>query len=133
MKNIAVFGYLQKNNEILLVKHNYGNKAWHLPGGSVEKGESLENALKREYKEETGLTITTQNLQSIIYSRKNYAISYVYRVQVNKTNIRQYKNKEIEEVNFFPIDELPLEISKNAKYRIETCHKKGILIEEWDP
>jgi 8-oxo-dGTP diphosphatase len=48
------------NGNILLIKRtskeNYGG-IWELPGGGVEKGEVLENALKRETKEETGLTV----------------------------------------------------------------------------
>ena len=46
-----------KNKEILLVKRaaNPGKGLWCLPGGFIEKGESLETAAERELKEETML------------------------------------------------------------------------------
>ncbi|MBU1255394.1 NUDIX hydrolase [Patescibacteria group bacterium] len=39
---------------ILILKHNTGK--WLLPGGKIQKGESWIKALKREIKEETGIT-----------------------------------------------------------------------------
>lgn len=50
-----------KGERVLLVRHaavekpDYGD--WLLPAGSVEFGESLEEALKREVNEETGLSV----------------------------------------------------------------------------
>ena len=35
---------------------SFGGK-YEIPGGGVEKGESVEQGLKREVKEETGLTV----------------------------------------------------------------------------
>lgn len=58
---MIVLATIVKNEKVLLVKHSsslkpdYGD--WLLPGGSVKTGESLENALKREIIEETGLEI----------------------------------------------------------------------------
>jgi ADP-ribose pyrophosphatase YjhB (NUDIX family) len=42
---------VKKDNKYLLLYHPLTN-LWTLPGGKVEKGESLEEALKREIKEE---------------------------------------------------------------------------------
>jgi len=48
-----------KEDKILLI-HRFkdGRDFWVIPGGSVEKGESLEEAGKREIGEETGLEVS---------------------------------------------------------------------------
>src|SRR5262249_49499727 len=56
----VVFGYTSKEGlSVLLIKRNvepYKN-LWALPGGLVKDDESLETAVQRELKEETGISI----------------------------------------------------------------------------
>jgi len=46
---------IREDNKILLI---YGpQRGWELPGGHVEEGENIHDALRREVKEETGIDI----------------------------------------------------------------------------
>ncbi|MFA5270404.1 MAG: NUDIX hydrolase [Patescibacteria group bacterium] len=49
-------GYLVRNDRVLLVHHKKFDK-WTPPGGHIEEGETPDQALKRECKEEVGLDI----------------------------------------------------------------------------
>lgn len=56
----VVAGVIYKNNKFLIAQRNLKKAQgglWEFPGGKVEKGESYENALAREIKEEFNANI----------------------------------------------------------------------------
>ncbi|PRY88064.1 NUDIX domain-containing protein [Mongoliibacter ruber] len=54
-----VNGILIEENAILMIKHKMSptRDFWNVPGGGMKYGSSVEENLKREFKEETGLDI----------------------------------------------------------------------------
>ncbi|MDG0949714.1 NUDIX hydrolase [Bacillus paranthracis] len=61
---VRVTGILIEDEKVLLVKQKVANRNWSLPGGRAENGETLEEAMIREMREETGLEV---NIQKLLY------------------------------------------------------------------
>ncbi|PTC12377.1 NUDIX hydrolase [Bacillus wiedmannii] len=59
---VRVTGILIEDEKVLLVKQKVANRNWSLPGRRVENGETLEEAMIREMREETGLEVKIKNL-----------------------------------------------------------------------
>jgi ADP-ribose pyrophosphatase len=63
MPQVAIGGVVMKDDKILLVKrHQEPHKGeWAIPGGSVKLGETLQGAVEREVREETGLVVNAKD------------------------------------------------------------------------
>lgn len=65
---IAIGAIVIHDDALLMVQraHDPGKGLWSLPGGRVEQGEYLADALRREVLEETGLTVDVGELAGIL-------------------------------------------------------------------
>ncbi len=74
MWGMAVRGICEYDGKVLLLKirsksaHDAGR--WEIPGGKVKKCEYFDNALKREYLEETGIEVDVDELLNVV--RRDY-------------------------------------------------------------
>jgi len=65
---VGVGAIILDQGKILLVKRGVepGKGRWSIPGGAVELGEGLYNALKREVREECGLDVEVDRLMDVV-------------------------------------------------------------------
>src|SRR5687768_15777881 len=64
---------------VLLLKRTYGNKGWSLPGGGVDPGETIHQALFRECREELGTEPLDVVLTGVYYHSKLNAQVGIFR------------------------------------------------------
>lgn len=122
---IRVAGILLKGDEILLIAHKKnGDIYWLLPGGGVDYGESLEEALVREFQEELNITVNVNDVAIISDSIDPSGERHVVNICFYCTHaggdfslgddkrlhdFRFFKDAEIENIDIFP------PINKNLK------------------
>ena len=111
---------LDNENRVFLVKHSYVS-GWHLPGGGVETGETLREALTRELAEEGRIELAGEPALFGVYlnshvSRRDHVALYLVR-QFRQERLPK-PNREIVECGFFEIQALPAETTKGTRLRI---------------
>ena len=93
---------------IFLVRHSY-IPGWHMPGGGVERRETVRQALVKELREEGNLELTAPpQLLHVFFNSRTSKRDHVafFRCQVRQTAPR-IRDREIVEAGFFPLDALP--------------------------
>ncbi|RTM03414.1 MAG: NUDIX domain-containing protein [Bradyrhizobiaceae bacterium] len=124
---------LDDENRVFLVRHSYVS-GWHLPGGGVDLGENMEQAMRRELKEEGEIDLTGAAALHGIFlnshvSRRDHVAVYVVR-QFRQDRIPE-PNREIAECGFFAIDALPEGTTLGTRRRIAEVLDGQPLIATW--
>jgi len=109
----VVFGYESGTISVLLIKRKYEpfKGKWAIPGGFVLEEESLEEAVARELKEETGIAI---NYLEQLYTfgqpkrdPRSRVVSVAYFGLIKPSAFKILAATDAEEVQWFKITELP--------------------------
>lgn len=115
---VGVRALLIRGTEVVLVKHTY-QREWYLPGGRVEKRESIDEAMRRELREELGCVAAELELFGVYSNFYESKSDHVIVFRVCEFELGEVQRSEIEEMRFFSTTGLPNETSPGSRRRIE--------------
>ena len=118
--------------EVFLIRHSYVD-GWHLPGGGVEPGESVVEALTRELLEEGNITLTGPPVLHGVFhnagsSRRDHVAVLVVRTFREDP---PQANFEIVAHGFFAPDALPADATRSTRARIAEVLGSAPISERW--
>ena len=126
---------LDPEGRVCLVRHTYV-EGWYLPGGGVEPGETLAAAMVREFREETGIRVTSEaslRLHGLYLNRihggRDHVAVFVAGPFVPGDGKRP--DREIAECRYFPLDALPLGTTRGTRARLIEFAADAVPGGEW--
>jgi 8-oxo-dGTP diphosphatase len=123
---------LKRDNKVLLIKEilEDSKEHWIFPGGGVKFGETIEEAAKREVKEEIGLDIKIKELlgfKEIIRPHFDYH-TVIFFFIAEPLNDKITRIGKVLDARYFSIDETKkLSLVDSAAWAIEEMRKKVML------
>lgn len=110
---LRVAALVTRDGHVLLVRHvKNGETRWLLPGGGVDRGETLADALRRELREETGLEVAPGPLvsfeEAVSPDGARHVVQLVFRAHIVLGEPRATgDDARVAEAVFVPVAELP--------------------------
>jgi 8-oxo-dGTP diphosphatase len=111
---------LDHQGRVLLLKHRFWkDQRWGLPGGHAHRGESIEETLRRELREETGLDVRPVKLLRV--SARHLRTEFLLLAECDGEPA--VKSHEIMDARFFSRSELPEDLLDTHREAIMNCEE----------
>lgn len=117
-KTLGVRIMLIYNDQVLLVRQTY-MPGWYMPGGGVKRGETLEQAARREVREEIGAEMGELRLLGAYTHFGEHKSDHNTLFLCTDFTFSGKRDNEIAELRFFPLDALPAGLQSGHSRRLE--------------
>jgi 8-oxo-dGTP diphosphatase len=113
---IGVFALIFNEQGHILLGHRRDTDWWNLPGGGMEIGETVDEALRREVQEETGLEIEVERLVGVYSKPQKQEVVLTFRCRITGGTLQA--TEEASESRYFQPDTLPENTLPKHRQRI---------------
>jgi 8-oxo-dGTP pyrophosphatase MutT (NUDIX family) len=113
-----------QNGQVFLVSQTYIS-GWYMPGGGVKRGETVEQAARREAHEETGAELGELKLVGIYTNLDGFKTDHNILFLCRDFTIHGKPDAEIVEARFFDLNNLPVGLMPAHLRRLEE-YRAGI-------
>ncbi len=114
---IGVFALILDDQGRILLGRRRDIDWWNLPGGGMEKGETVDEALYREVLEETGLEVEVERLVGVYSKPQKQEVVLTFRCRIIGGTLQP--TEEIRESRFFLPNALPGNTLPKHRQRVE--------------
>jgi ADP-ribose pyrophosphatase YjhB (NUDIX family) len=113
-KEVSVLAWIQDAyGNVLLIQQKTGKQLWSLPGGKVRSAEAIKDALRRELKEEIGLTMVCAKVIDLFDRPERSALAVLFQTKLRKGQLKLGAG-EIKRAEF--VSKLPANATPSVRY-----------------
>jgi 8-oxo-dGTP pyrophosphatase MutT (NUDIX family) len=128
-KLLGVRVMLIQNGQVLLVRQTY-LPGWFMPGGGVKRGETLDEAVRREAREEVGAEMKDLKLVGAYTNFQGFKSDHNILFLCTDFTRSGQPDWEIAEVRSFSLDALPENIWPGHRLRLDE-YRAGVEIKQY--
>jgi 8-oxo-dGTP pyrophosphatase MutT (NUDIX family) len=117
---------LTTGEQVLLVRHTYGNRIWDLPGGAVKRGEEPLGTARREMHEELGIDVAQWRPLGQVFANDYHRQDAMHCFQAELAQPElTFDRAEIAAAGWFHRQGLPAELSPHVREILGRVDEQG--------